>query len=275
MKVSVVIPAYKDELVHPTIESLLLNSELGDQLEIIVVLDGYWPEKPIIQDDRVNVVHLGKNRGMRGAINAGVEVARGEFILRSDQHCSFAKGFDRILAEDCKPNWIMTAIRYFLDPVKWEVMKELEPVITEKLIIQDNKKFSGAKWRSRDKGLKDELLLESQAMQGSCWFMPRKWFMDVIYPLDTKTFGQMYQDSHEMIFKTWKAGGKLMVSKKTWFAHKHRSFTKGRHEGTKENSSLRGNNFEAGRRALNIWKDYYLDEIVPKWKGHEKDVYVK
>ena len=176
MKVSVVIPAYKDPWVHPTIESLLLNSELGNQMEIIVVLDGYWPETPIKQHDRVRVVHLGKNRGMREAINAGVKVARGEFILRSDQHCAFSKGFDRILAEDCQPNWIMTAIRYFLDPVKWETMKDLEPVITEKLIIQENKKFSGAKWRSRDRKTKDLQLVESMAMQGSCWFMPKAWF---------------------------------------------------------------------------------------------------
>src|SRR3990167_8254772 len=170
MKISVIIPAFKDPLVHPTIESLLLNSELNDQMEIIVVLDGYWPEIPIKQDDRVKIVHLGKNRGMRDAINAGVEVAGGEFILRSDQHCAFARGFDRILVEDCKPNWIMTAVRYFLDPIKWEVMKEHDPVITEKLIIQDNKKFSCVRWRSRDEKYRDRDLIESMAMQGSCWF---------------------------------------------------------------------------------------------------------
>lgn len=266
MKVSAIIPAYKDPFVHPTIESLLLNSELGDQFEVIVVLDGYWPKTPVIQHDRVKVVHLGKNRGMRDAINTGALVASGEFLLRSDQHCSFAKGFDRILSEDCQPNWIMTATRYFLDPVKWKIMEEHKPVITEKLVIQDNKKFSGARWRSRDKQYENEDIIESMAMQGSCWLMPRKWFMDVVYPLQTDGYGQMYQDGHEMVFKTWKAGGKLMVSKKTWFAHKHRSFTSGRHEGTKENSSKRGSNFEAGRYALSVWRDYYENEIRPLWK---------
>ncbi len=266
MKVSVIIPAYKDPWIHPTIDSLLLNSELGDQMEIIVVLDGYWPVTPIKKDDRVRVFHLGKNRGMRGAINAGVAVARGEFILRTDQHCAFAKGYDRILVEDCKPNWIMTATRYFLDPVKWEVMNELEPVITEKLVIQDERKFSGVKWRNRDKVFKNHDLIESMAMQGSMWLMPRAWWKKVIVELQTEGYGQMYQDGHEMIFKTWKARGKLMVSKKTWFAHKHRSFLKGRHEGTKENSSNRGKNFDSGGYALSQWRDYYEKEIVPKWK---------
>jgi len=265
MKLSVIIPAYKDPLIHPTIDSLLENSELGDQMEIIVVLDGYWPEKPIKEDPRIKVIHLGKNRGMREAINAGARVAQGEYLLRSDQHCMFSKGYDRILVEDCEPNWIMTAKRYFLDPVKWEVMPD-EPVITEKLVIQGDKKFSGVRWRERDEQYKDQELIESMGMQGSMWLMPKKWFMDVIYPLQTEGYGQMYQDSHEMIFKTWKADGKLMVSKKTWFAHKHRKFTKGRHEGTKENPSKRGNNFEAGQYALSVWKDYYENEIRPKWK---------
>lgn len=264
MKLSVVIPFYKDPWVHPTIDSLLDNSELGDQLEIIVVLDGCWPEKLIKQDERVRIVHLGKNMGMREAINAGVRVAQGEFILRSDQHCMFGPGYDRILTEDCKPNWIMTAKRYFLDPVKWEVMED-EPVITEKLVIQNNQKFAGVRWRERDEKYKDRDLIESMAMQGSMWLMPRKWFMDVIYPLQTEGYGQMYQDSHEMIFKTWKAGGKLIVSKKTWFAHKHRKFVQHRSEGTTEVSSKRGNNFEAGQYALTVWKDYYENDIRPRW----------
>jgi len=266
MKLSVVIPAYKDPFVHPTIESLLSNSELGDQMEIVVVLDGYWPKTPIKRDDRVRVVHLGRNRGMRGAINAGVKVAQGEYILRSDQHCMFAKGYDKILVEDCKDNWIMTAKRYFLDPVKWEVMKKHEPVITEKLIIQGDRKFSGARWRSHDKETEKFDLVESMAMQGSMWLMKKSWWEKVIVELQTEGYGQMYQDSHEMVFKAWKAGGKLMVSKKTWFAHKHRSFTQGRHEGTKENPSNRGSNFAAGRYALKVWRDYYENEIKPAWK---------
>lgn len=265
MELSVIIPAYKDPWVHPTINSLLENSELGNQMEIIVVLDGFWPDPPIISDNRVRVVHLGKNRGMRGAINAGVAVSRGKYLLRTDQHCMFAKGYDQILIDDCKPNWIMTPMRYFLDPIKWEVMPD-EPVITEKLVIQENKKFSGVPWRKRDEKYKDRDLVESMAMQGSCWLMHHKWWNDVIGELQTEGYGQMYQDSHEMIFKTWKAGGKLIVDKRTWFAHKHRQFVQHRSEGTEENSSLRGDNFEAGQYALSVWRDYYEKEIKPRWK---------
>ena len=262
MKLSVVIPAYKDKYVIPTIQSLLDNSELGDQLEVIVVLDGFWPEFELLMDDRVRYVHLGGNRGMRGAINAGVSVARGQFILRSDQHCMFAPGYDRILTNDCGSNWIMTATRYYLDPVKWERM-DIPPVNHEKLVIQEGKKFSGSKWRSRDEEMKDVQISETMAMQGSMWIMPKSWWDYAIKELQTEGYGQMYQDSHEMIFKTWKVGGRMMLDKNTWFAHKHRSFVEGRHEGTKENSSIRG---ESGLYALKVWGDYYNNVIRPKWK---------
>lgn len=256
---SAVIPAYKDEYLYKTIDSLLDNA-VGE-IEVVVVLDGYVPDPPIKNDERITVVHLGKNRGMRGAINAGVSVARGEFILRSDQHCLFAKGYDKVLTETCQPDWIVTTTRYFLDPVKWEVM-DIPPVGYEKLVIQGGVKFSGKPWRERDVERKDISIDETMAMQGSMWMMPKSWWEKTIVELQTEGYGQMYQDSHEMIFKTWKAGGKMMLNKNTWFAHKHRSFVKGRHEGTKENSSLRG---ESGLYALKVWKDYYEKEVRPKW----------
>ena len=262
MKLSVVIPAYKDPYVIPTIDSLLVNSELGDQLEIIVVLDGFWPDFELRGDSRVVYVHLGKNRGMRGAINAAVDIARGEFILRTDQHCSFGKGYDKVLTWDCRPDWIMTATRYFLDPEKWEVM-DTEPINYEKLVIQGGKKFSGQRWRSRDKERKNKMIDQTMAMQGSMWIMPRAWWKKVIGELQTEGYGQMYQDSHEMIFKTWKAGGKMVLNKNTWFAHKHRSFIKGRHEGTKENPAIRE---ASGKYALKVWKDYYEKEIKPRFR---------
>jgi GT2 family glycosyltransferase len=262
VKLSVVIPSYKDPLLQKTIDSLLDNSLLGDQLEVIPVLDGYWTTPPLKKDDRVRIVHLGGNRGMREAINAGVLVARGEFLMRTDEHCMFADGYDKILTESCQPNWIMTMKRFFLDPVKWVVMN-IPPVEYEKLVIQEDKKFSGQRWASRSEERKDIAVDETMAMQGSCWLMPHRWWNQVIGELQTEGYGPHYQDSHEMVFKTWQAGGKLMLNKNTWYAHKHRSFSRTHQEGTKENPSNR----EAGwMYSLNTWRDYYEKEVRPKWQ---------
>ena len=59
-----IIPGYRDPLLIKTIDSLLESSELGDKLEIIAVLDGYWPDFELRGDPRVKYIHLGKNRGM-------------------------------------------------------------------------------------------------------------------------------------------------------------------------------------------------------------------
>lgn len=255
---SIIIPSYKDPLLHKTIDSLLENAT--GEIEIIPVLDGYWPPTPIKNDERIKILHLGRNRGMRGAINAGVLVSRGEFIMRMDEHQVVGHGYDRILTESCQLNWIITPLRYFLDPVKWQVM-DIPPVDICKLKISGGK-FAGVEWKSRSMLLKNQPIVETMAMQGSCWVMRRKWWDEVIGELQTEGYGPLIQDSHEMVFKTWKKGGHLMVNKNTWHAHKHRNFPRTHNNGTKENPA----NCDAGYKyAVEVWGDYYEKEIRPKW----------
>lgn len=256
---SIIIPSYKDPLLHKTIDSLLENAE--GEIEVIPVLDGYWPQTPITADKRVKVVHLGANRGMRRAINAGVAISNGEFLMRCDEHQKFGKGYDRILTETCEENWIVTPRRYFLDVVKWELM-DIPPVDFMKLKItnvgHNVRKFSGVE----SKGDDSQPIQESMAMQGSCWLMRRSWWNKVIGELQNEGYGPHYQDSHEMVFKTWQAGGKLMVNKNTWHAHKHRDFPRTHNNGTSENPS---NNEKCWAYSLEVWEDYYKSVIAPQW----------
>jgi glycosyltransferase involved in cell wall biosynthesis len=256
--VSVIIPSHHPIYLQKTIDELLNNAR--GEVEVIAVLDGYWT---VLNDDkRVRIVHLGKNRGMRGAINAGVSVARGKYIMRTDEHVMVGEGYDTILSLQCEENWIVTAKRYFLDPVQWKVMPEHPPVEHEKLVIQGGVKFAGQRWASRDEEQKDVPISETMAMQGSLWGMHRSWWDKVIGELQTEGYGPLIQDSHEMCFKTWQAGGKLMVNKNTWFSHKHRSFSRTHNNGTKENPA----NCEQGYKyALDTWNDYYQNVIRPKW----------
>lgn len=268
MKLSVICACYKEPYLDKTVGGLLNNSELGDQLEIICVFDGEWPTEPLIQDPRVRYVFLGANRGPKGAYNAGIKVSRGEFIMRLDTHCMFGKGYDRIMTESCEPNQIMTARRYYLDPIKWEVMEEEGYVDYEKLVIQNvgenKRKFAGAKWNSRTKERKDIMVDETMAMQGSMWIAPRKWFKEVCGDeLMEGDLGPAYQDSVQVSMQTWMAGGKLMVNKNTWFAHKHRTFARSHNEGTKANP---WNRELSWTHALSLWEDYYTKTLRPLWK---------
>jgi len=269
IKLSCVIPAYHDPYNKNTVEDILKNSELGDALEVIVVWDGFYPPADwIVDDPHVRYIHLGKNGGMKNAINCGMRVARGEFVMRLDEHCKFPKGFDKVLTDECQENWIFTARRFFLDPTTWTVMdpKKYPPVDCEKLVIQHDDdgselKWTGQRWKSRAKELENEPIIESMAMQGSMWVMPRKWWNEVIGELEWEKRGPHYGDSHEVVFLTWKAGGKLMVTKNTWFAHKHRSFPRTHSGGSPENPHKK----EYWKYNLSIWRDYYMNEIKPKW----------
>lgn len=258
VKVSVIIPSYKDPLLQKTIDSLLENAE--GEVEVIVCLDCYWPTVPLLDDKRLKIIHLGKNVGMRRAINACVSIADGEYLMRTDEHATFGKGYDRILAETCEPNWIVTPRRYFLDVEKWEIM-DIPPVDFMKLKIVNVsdgvRKFSGV----ASPGDPEQLIQESFAMQGSCWFMKKSWWDDVIRELRTEGYGPHYGDSHEMVFKTWQAGGKLMVNKNTWHAHKHRKFSRTHQEGTKENPA---NREQGWAYSIDLWGNYYK-EIKETW----------
>lgn len=260
---SVIIPSYKDPYLHKTIDSLLENSE--GEIEIVVVLDGYWPETPIKEDKRIKIVHLGKNRGMRGAINAGVLVSKGEFLMRVDEHQIFGKGYDVILTKDCEENWIVTPRRFFLDPVKWEVM-DIPPVDYCDLVIAgdgEGRKFTGLTNSKIAEERKDIMIDETFSMQGSCWIMRRSWWDKIIKELDTETYGPLNFDSHEMVFKTWQAGGKLIVNKNTWHCHKHRSFKRSHNNGTKENPA---NTTRCFANSIRIWNDYY-NELKQNYVG--------
>ena len=192
-------------------------------------------------------------------------MARGEYLMRTDEHATFAKGYDKVLTSQIKDNWIMTPRRFFLDTVKWEIMDDLPPVDDMRLKIArvgDDKgglvdKFCGVTWNRKE--MKDIMIHETMAMQGSCWVMKKSWWEEVIGELQSEGYDTHYQDSHEMVFKTWKKGGKLMVNKNTWHAHKHRKFPRSHGYGGQKAR-------DGFAYALKIWRDYYEKEIVPKWK---------
>ncbi len=259
---SAIIPSYKDPYLKKTAQSILDNA-VGE-VEVICVLDSCWWDDPLL-DPRVKILHLGRNHGMRDAINMGVRVATGSHLMRTDSHCIFAPGFDKVIIDQMADNEIVVPTRYFLDPVKWERMDK-PPVNFAKLVIQMDgdreKKFTAANWPERDEEMKDVMYAETLGMQGSAWFMTRHWWDTCIGELQTEGYGPLIQDSHEMHFKTLKMGGRMMLNKNTWYAHKERSFPRTHNNGVPENPA----HCEDGYKyALDTWKDYYINEIKPKW----------
>lgn len=224
---SVVIPSRSPEYLQKTIDSLLSNAE--GEIEIIVVLDGIWPNPAVKPDERVIIVHHGtvhNSPGMREAVNKGMALARGKYVMKIDEHCTVDKGFDVKLAQDCEDNWVVIPRRYRLDVEAWKLIEDGRPPVDYMYIAypyeRPNDKtcgLHGAEWKRPERA--GILIDDTMSWQGSCYFMTKKHW-DWLGGLDSEAYGPFTQEAQEIGNKTLLGGGRLVVNKKTWYAHWHK-----------------------------------------------------
>jgi len=232
--VSIIIPSRNEQFLPNTVEELLTKAR-GD-IEIIVILDGYWPD-PILRDDpRVTLIHRSTPRGMRGGINSAAAIAKGEYLMKIDAHCMVDEGFDVKLVADCEDNWIVVPRRRRLDAENWCVQDVGKPDIDYNyLSFPDNPAdfggpgLNGRIWTKKALDRTDPKfdVDEELSFQGSCWFMPRAYFHHLEL-MDEENFGPFWNEAQELGFKSWLSGGKVMRNKKTWYAHLHKGNKYGR-----------------------------------------------
>lgn len=234
VNLSVIIPSRNSPFCTKTVQDILKNAVTD--IEVIINVDEKWPE-PLIEDKRVIYIHPGTPRGMRAGINAGVSIARGTYIMKTDDHCMFAPGFDKVLSENhLEDNWIQIPRRKRLDAEHWAIMDVRKPDIDyHYLCFPDPNKIHdagmhGVDWPQRTKERSDPKydIDETMSFQGSCWFMKKKWFTDFLHALDENFYGSFAQEPQEIGLKTWLGGGKIMTNKKTWYAHLHKGPKYGR-----------------------------------------------
>ena len=203
-KLTICIPARHEIYLAQTVQDLL-EKAAGD-IEIILVLDNYWPE--IVPDDRrVKVVHWGCRRGMRAAINAAANIGTGQYFMKVDAHVLFAEGFDGVLKADCDVRWVVIPRRYALDADEWKV-KDKTPVDYEYLaypFVDENQQLGlhGKVWGSRAIDRSEHMIDENMSFQGSCWFMCMDYFRERIYPMDEAGYGMFIGEPQEIGLKAW------------------------------------------------------------------------
>ena len=125
-KLSIIIPARNEQFLSNTINDIFSKSQ--GPIEIIVVLDGYWPNPPLIEKNNLVILHKGTPEGMRPAINSAANIATGKYLMKVDAHCVFDEGFDVKLQKDCKEDWLVVPTRYSVDHEKWERTKVNNPI---------------------------------------------------------------------------------------------------------------------------------------------------
>jgi len=266
---SIIIPSRDPRYLQKTIDDLLIKA--SQSIEIIVVLDGYWPNPMLKSDPRVIVIHHGtqfNNVGMRDSINRGMSIAKGTHVMKIDEHCLMSQGYDLVLKADCEDEDVIIPRRYRIQPDLWEVMEDGRAPIDYMHIDfpfqrPNDKKcgLHGGIWKRDDRA--DILIDETPTMQGSFYFMKKSYWDNLIDPLDSEKYGNFTQEAQEISFKAWFSGGRVMVNKKVFYAHWHKG-KNGRNYGfSNQQYREHGRSMNMGRiYCRDYWlatKDYKYD----------------
>lgn len=237
MKVSVIIPSRNEHFLQRTIDDLLEKAQ-GD-VEIIVVMDG--TDQDVRQDKRVVKIRhgeLGDNFGLRDSVNLGIRASSGDYILKADGHTMWDEGWDVKLVEDCEDNWVVIPRRWRLDPEAWAKTTDSEgdrrPPVDYMFIAYPYERpydrtcgLHGDIWKAAQAERSDKLIDDVMTMQGSAYFMKKSYWYE-LGEMDSTLYGPFTHESQEISNKAWLTGGRVVVNKKTWYAHLH----KGKKYGT-------------------------------------------
>lgn len=262
-KVSVLIPSRNERFLPQTVADVLRNAR-GD-IEVLVILDGYWPDPPLAEDPRLHVIHRGVAAGMRPGINAAAAIARGDYLLKLDAHCMVSGGFDVELAKSCEPDWIMVPRRYPLDAEAWVVQQNGKPPIDYHYLSYPFERdgdascgLHGTPWRARSVGREHLTIDDEMSSQGSCWFMSRAHW-DRIGPMEPEKYGNFIQEFQELGLKTWLGGGAVKVHKGVSYAHLHKGKKYGRGYFISKQEQSAGADFATRYWMLDQWEQRKRD----------------
>lgn len=239
---SVLIPARNEMFLARTIQDILEHAETD--IEIIAVMDGAFADPPVPQHPRVSLIHVPSSIGQRAATNLAARMARGEYVMKCDAHCAFDKGFDRIMLEDMQPDVTMVPVMRNLHAFDWvcqdghrryqgpsgPCVECGQSTARDVVWIAKRRPQSTAyrfdstmhfqywpEYKARQQGD----LVETMSLQGSCFLMTMQKYFEL--NICDESWGSWGQQGVEVAVKTWLSGGRVLVNKRTWYAHMFRT----------------------------------------------------
>jgi len=241
-ELTILIPARKEEFLSRTIEDILANIEADT--EVIAVLDGEWADPAIPKNERVNVIYVPKSVGQRAATNLACKLAKGRYVMKVDAHCSFDKGFDRKMIEafrETGDNVVMVPVMRNLWIFDWKCPKcgfriyqdksnicpTCKVEMYKKIVWKAKKSPQSTSycfdsephfqyWNSYRVNQKGDLP-ESMSIQGSCFMCTREKYWEL--ELGNEELGSWGNQGIQVACSFWLSGGKVIVNRRTWYAH--------------------------------------------------------
>lgn len=288
-KVSILIPTRGEEyqvfgrsILQKTVEDIY--EKATGKFEVIVAFDGPpYQELPNLP----NLICLYLNwAGTKVALNEAAKVADGKYIFKVDAHCMFAEGFDETLQADIEDNWVVSPRFYVLNAEEWKWQdNRFYDYFYLPCPLTDERGFrfkAGGHWLGRTKEKLDLDIDENMKLHGSGFFMSRDYYWNYLDGLDPHNgAGSWNGEDIEVSLKTWLGPGnnKLMVNKKTWYAHMHRGGQRPREYGVSWRDCEASTNWSARYWLGNKWDkrvkniEWLVDKFspVPTWPDDWKD----
>lgn len=252
---SIIVPGRNEQFMFHTVDDLLAHT--SEETEIIAICDEYWPEPPLVQHPRLQVVHFGKSVGQRAATNYGASLSRAKYIAKIDAHCSVDEGFDVKLLELMEPDMTMIPSMHRLEAFAWHcdgcgerVEQGSKPTECKECKGKDfsiimvwqprfqypatvtwrfDASFHFQYWRQhrrsdRFKAQEPTGIAETPTCIGACFLMERERFWELGGMDEGHGGGPGWgQYGVELAMKAWLSGGRMVTNLNTWFSHMFRT----------------------------------------------------
>lgn len=259
-KVSFIIPARAErtEYLINTVKSI--RDSVKGEYEIIIGYDGLPQDNLYVEGGvDIKVIKFPEVVGIKSNINVLAAMASGKYIFKLDAHCSVGEGIDEILKADMRDDWIVMPRFYIINRETWQWQDDRHyDYFFLSCPFTDPRGFrfkAGGHWpqKTAEREYEPEYMIdETPQIHGSGWFMTKDRFFELGgFPL-IDPMGHA-QEPANLALKNWLLGGKVMVNKKTWYAHLHQE--------TRDKGFRLGHSNE--ERTYNIIANYWVNDKLP------------
>lgn len=167
--ISVLIPTINDRHLERTIKEVQKTAD--GSVQFIIVNDG--GEYPIeISTSNVTVINHPTMLGKRASVNEAASVAKGDYFLILDAHCSMSKSWDTKMMKSCKGNNLVYAVIRDMNPETWEYLPG------HYVHVSLNKQYT-EKWWNRRPLSECDIEEESMTITGCAWMVTRKCYEEL------------------------------------------------------------------------------------------------
>lgn len=212
--ISVIVPARNEPQLVETLDSLIANCSKLEQIEWIVILDG-WDTQPVdgkisldeltrfatvLDDFQSRLVHAHKitvyryeqNVGQRVGINEAVKAAKGKYIFKIDAHCRITPGWDQHFRDQTDEQTIL------IPPIQSTSSGHIQ----DYFYIRSN--YSNTWWE----GYQPNIQRESMSLSGGAWFCEKSFYE--YFGGHLESLGPWGNCGSEMALKCWLSGGRII-----------------------------------------------------------------